>query len=144
MIVGIDNIAMMAAIGVREEGVGRNGVDSGGGRIYSNTKRYVRWQILECQVTGAGRCMYVHGMAYMCGIYLRSKHLLPCSLLRCQPPSPRAGSRCRYGHNRLHISMQSSQPTITERQRQREIDQVRDTQRRMGMVQGKAERVRSV
>jgi hypothetical protein len=26
---------------------------------------------------GAGRCMYVHGMACMCGIYLLSKHHLP-------------------------------------------------------------------
>ena len=32
--------------------------------------------------------------------------------------------------------MQYSHPTITERHRQREIGQVWDTQRRMGMVQG--------
>jgi hypothetical protein len=32
--------------------------------------------------------------------------------------------------------MQSSQPTITERQRQRKIGQVRDTQKRMVMEQG--------
>ena len=40
--------------------------------------------------------------------------------------------------------MQYCHTTITERQRQREIGQVRDTQRRMGMVQGQANRVRKV
>ena len=64
---------------------------------------------------GAGRCMYVHGMACMCGIYLIYKHRLPQSLLRCQPPSPRAGSRYRFCHDRLHCAMQYSKTTITER-----------------------------
>ena len=36
--------------------------------------------------------------------------------------------------------MQYSHPTIKEKQRQREIGQVRDTQRRMGVVQGQAGR----
>ena len=77
---------------------------------------------------GAGRCMYVHGMTCMCGIYLLSKHRLPWSLLRCQPPSPRAGNKCRYGHNELHSAMQSGQPTITETQRQRDRDRIRSGQ----------------
>ena len=39
-----------------------------------------------------------------------------------------------------------STSTITERQRQREIGQVRDTQKRMGMVQGQGQagRVRKI
>ena len=136
---------MMAAIGVREEGVGGTVVDSGGERIYSMHE-------MLCTVAdmgvlghrGAEKCMYVHGMACMYGIYLRSKHPLPWSLLRCQPPSPRAGSRWLYGPHGLHSAMQYGHPTITDRQRQRQREkgQVRDTQRRMGMVQGQADRVR--
>jgi hypothetical protein len=51
---------MMAAIGAREEGVGRNrGGWWGRQNIIVSTKRYVRWQIWECQVTGGrgGVCM---------------------------------------------------------------------------------------
>ena len=51
---------MMAAIEVREEGVGRTGVDSGGGRIYSMHKTLCT--VVDRGVSGhhgAGRCMYV-------------------------------------------------------------------------------------
>ena len=65
MIVGIDTI--------RSDDGGHRGTGGGGGEeqgwiveeeeytVY--IKRYVRWQIWQC--------MYVHGMACMCGIYLR-------------------------------------------------------------------------
>ena len=53
-------------------------MDSGGGRIYS--KYETLCTVADRGVSGhrgAGRCMYVHGMACMCGIYLLSKHRLP-------------------------------------------------------------------
>ena len=61
---------MMAAIGVREEGGGRNrGGWWGRVKIKESTKRYVRWQIWEYQVTGGrgGVCMHVRylSIAYL-------------------------------------------------------------------------------
>ncbi len=41
-----------------------------------------------------------------------------------------------HGHNRLHGVVQYGHTTITERQTQRKIGQVRDTQKRMVMEQG--------
>jgi hypothetical protein len=54
-------------------------VDGGAGRIYSMHKTL--FTVADKGLSGhrgAGRCMYVHGMACMCGIYLLSKHRLPC------------------------------------------------------------------
>ncbi len=50
-------------------------MDSGAGKIYSMHKTLCT--VAERGVSGAERCMYVHGMACMCGIHLQSKHRLP-------------------------------------------------------------------
>ena len=80
MIAGIDTIANNDG-GHRGTG-GGVGEEQGWimvqGKYHTDYETFVRWQIGECQVArGAGRCMYVHGMACMCDIYLLSKHRLP-------------------------------------------------------------------
>ena len=50
---------MMAAIGLQEEGVGRNGVDSGAGRIYSMHKTL-------CTVADMGMSGHRGGEVYIC------------------------------------------------------------------------------
>ncbi len=80
MIVGIDTIAS-------DDG-GHRGTGGGGGEeqgwIMGQGKYFTEYETL-CTVAdrvvsghrGAGRCMYVHGMACMCDIYLLSEHRLP-------------------------------------------------------------------
>jgi hypothetical protein len=81
MIVGIDTIAS-------DDG-GHRGTGGGGGAeqgcIIVQGKYLTEYETF-CTVAdkgvsghrGAGRCMYVHGMACMCGIYQLSKHSLHC------------------------------------------------------------------
>jgi hypothetical protein len=78
MIVVIDTIAS-------DDG-GHRGTGGGGGEeqwwIVVQGEYLSKYETL-CTVgmsghRGAGRCIYVHGMACMCGIYLLSKHRLPC------------------------------------------------------------------
>ena len=80
MIVGIDTIPS-------DDG-GHRGTGGGGGEeqgwIVGEGEYLSKYETL-CMVAdrgvsghrGAGRCMYVHGMACMCGIYLLSLLLLP-------------------------------------------------------------------
>ena len=75
MIVGIDTVAS-------DDG-GHGGTGGRGGEeqrwIVGYSMHETLCTVVDMGVSGhrgAGRCMYVHGMACMCGIYLLSKHLL--------------------------------------------------------------------